>query len=239
VTAGDALPTMPLLEHLRELRLRLIYSLAALGVGTLASLVFTRQVIDGLVAMCGCQVQAIEPTEGFTTYFRVAVILGLVVATPVILYQVVAFVLPALHRNERRYLYLLLPGATLLFALGLAFGYWLVLPRTVGFLSTFLNEPGAGTAVEANWAFGRYIAFVTNLLLVAGIAFETPLVVYLLAKLGILSPAFMAHYRRHAIVLLAVFAAVLTPTPDPFTMFIVLIPMVLLYELGILLARIA
>jgi sec-independent protein translocase protein TatC len=96
-----------------------------------------------------------------------------------------------------------------------------------------------GESVASNWRIGNYIAFVTNLLLIIGVTFQTPLVVFLLARIGILSPALMRHYRRHAIVLLAVLAAILTPTPDPFTMMLVLGPMILLYELGILLTRFA
>jgi len=176
----------------------------------------------------------VDPTEGFVTYFRVALVLGLVLAIPVILYQVVAFVLPALRRRERRYLYLLLPGAALMFALGLTFGYFVVLPRSINFLAEFMIQ-----YAEPNWRLLNYIAFVTNLLFLVGVVFLTPLVVYILSKLGIVSPAFLTRYRRHAIVVLSVLAAVLTPTPDPFTMFIVLIPMILLYELGILLARFA
>jgi sec-independent protein translocase protein TatC len=239
--APDALPpaaalaTMSLMEHLRELRQRLIYGVGALLLGMLVSLAFTGRVIDGLTAMCQvCTIQAVAPTESFTTYFRVALLLGLVLATPVILYQLVRFVLPALHPHEQRYLYLLLPGASLLFATGLVFGYFVVLPRTVTFLSTFLSA-----SVSANWTISQYVAFVTNLLLIIGITFETPLVVFILAKLRVVSAERMAHFRRHAVILLAVLAAVLTPTPDPFTMFLVLGPMILLYELGILLARFA
>jgi sec-independent protein translocase protein TatC len=168
------------------------------------------------------------------TFFRVALVLGLVFATPVVLYQVVAFVAPGLHASERRILFLMLPGAAVMFALGLAFGYFVAVPRAVAFLSTFL-----GWAAEPNWTLSNYVAFIMNMLLVVGVTFETPLVIFVLAKLHIVSPAFLAHYRRHAIVLLAVLAAVLTPTPDPFTMLIVLAPMVVLYEVGILLARFA
>jgi sec-independent protein translocase protein TatC len=236
MTVSDGVSAMPLLDHLRELRLRLIRSCAALLAGSMVGLSFSREAIQRLVAMCqACgEIQVVGPTEGIATYFRVALLIGLVFATPVILHEALAFVLPGLHRHERRYLLLMLPGAAVAFATGLAFGALVVLPRTINFLAAFL----AGTAA-ANWTLGSYIAFVTNLLLVVGLTFETPLVVFLLAKLGILTPAFMAHYRRHAIVVMALGAAVLTPTPDPFTMFLVLIPMIVLYELGMILARFA
>lgn len=248
-SAGAApveLPTMPLIEHLRELRKRLVYSVVALVGAMLVSLPLSGQVMFGLTGICGpdCHFQAIEPLEKLTTWFRIALIIGLVVSSPVILYQVVAFVVPALHRHERRYLYLFLPGAGVLFALGLLFGYFFVLPRTIGFLVGFLGggpaEPmvGGGPVIETSLRISAYITFLTNLLLVLGLAFQTPLVVFLLSKLGVLTPRVMSRYRRHAMLVIAVLAAVLTPTPDPFTMFMVAAPMYLLYELGGLMARV-
>lgn len=245
--AGLPMETMTLVEHLRELRTRLLWSVGAVLLGMLLGLTVSREVMSGLTEMCtACgDFQTIAPLEGFVTYFRVALILGLVLATPVILYQVVRFVLPALHRHEKRYLLYLLPGASLLFVVGLLFGYYIVLPRTINFLAGFLDFGGDvagadGTPIaESQWRLSLYIAFVTNLLLILGLAFQTPLVVYLLAKLGVVSTDLLRTHRKHAVLLLAVLAAVLTPTPDPFTMLMVLLPMYLLYELGIVLARVA
>ncbi len=233
--AQTELLTMPLLEHLRELRTRLIRCVLALVAGMALAMPLSSRLMAGLKGMCRqCEFQVIDPTEGFTTYFRVAMLLGLVFASPAILHQVVQFVRPALYPREQRYFYILLPGAAILFGLGLWFGYHLVLPRTLGFLATFPS----GWA-EPRWRLGSFVAFATNLLAIIGLAFQTPLVVYVLAKLGVLSPRTMSKYRRHAIVILALLAAILTPTPDPFTMLLVLAPMVALYELGGLLARIA
>lgn len=233
------LVTMPLVEHLRELRTRLMWSVGAVIAGMAVSLVITRDVIEGLKGMCeACDFQAIDPLEIFTTYFRVALVLGLVLGTPVILYQIAMYIMPALHKHEKRYLLLLLPGASVLFIVGLVFGFELVLPRTIGFLATFLAQ-GDSMVAEPTYRIGNYVAFMTNLLFLIGAAFQTPLVVYLFAKLGIVTPAFLARYRKHAILVLAVLAAVMTPTPDPFTMLMVLTPMVVLYEVGILLARFA
>lgn len=229
------LARMPLLAHLRELRTRLIYSVGAVVAGLLLSSVFASRAMEGLTALCRrCDFIVTRPTESFTSYFRTALVLGLVVATPVVIYQAAAFVLPALHRNERRYLYLMVPGAAALFALGMAFAYWIVLPRSIDFLAGFLF----GLARPA-WSLGNYIAFVTNLMFVIGLAFQTPVVVFVLTKVGLLSVDRMKRYRRHAVLVIAVAAAVLTPTPDPFTMFFVMLPMMVLYELGILLARFA
>lgn len=239
ITSGDSMLTMPLVEHLRELRTRLMWSVGAVILGMLLSLLASRSVIEGLKSMCeACEFQAIDPLEIFTTYFRVALVLGLVLGTPVILYQIAMYVMPALHRHEKRYLILLLPGASVLFIIGLVFGFQLVLPRTISFLATFLAE-GDSMLAEPTYRIGNYVAFMTNLLFIIGAAFQTPLVVYLFAKLGIVTPAFLSRSRKHAILLLAVLAAIMTPTPDPFTMLMVLIPMVILYEVGILLARFA
>ena len=233
MSSGDPAAKMPLMDHLRELRTRVMYSVGALLVGMVISLVVTRQMIAGLTEMCDvCQFIVIRPTESIIAYFRVALILGLVLATPVILYELVSFVLPGLHENERRYLFLLLPGSAIMFALGISFGYFIVLPRTINFLASFLIDEAA-----AAWSLGTYIAFVTNLLFVVGVSFLTPIVVYMLSKLGILSPQILSRYRRHAILIIAIIAAVLTPTPDPFTMILVATPMIVLYELGILMAR--
>lgn len=226
---------MPLMEHIRELRTRILRSLAAVLAGTAVALVAAQPIIHGLQSMCTvCTYIFIRPTEAFGAYFRVALVLGIALALPVLIYQVVAFVLPGLHRRERRYLYLMLPGGLLLFLIGLAFGYLVVVPRAINFLATFLM----GTA-EPAWSLGMYISFVTNLLFIIGLTFETPLIVLVLAKIGLATPDRLTRYRRHAILVIAVAAAVLTPTPDPVTMFLVMAPMVLLYEFGILLARIA
>jgi sec-independent protein translocase protein TatC len=234
MSRGAETAAMPLMEHIRELRRRVLLSAAAVLGGTAVSLIVTRPVIGGLQEMCTvCEYIFIRPTEAFAAYFRVALVLGLVLAMPVVLFQAVAFVMPGLHPHERRYLLLMLPGAAALFALGLAFGYFVVVPRAIDFLATFLM----GSATPA-WSLGMYIAFVTNLLFVIGLTFQTPLVVLVLAKVGLATPARLTRYRRHAVLVCAIAAAVLTPTPDPVTMFLVMVPMLVLYEVGILLSRI-
>jgi len=153
---------------------------------------------------------------------------------PVIIYQLVLFMLPALKPHERRYLYIIVPGATISFVVGLAFAYFALLPFAVRYLLAF-----GGDIARAQWTIGEYIGFVTTILLWMGVAFETPLVIFFLAKVGIITPAMLSHYRRYAILAIAVVAAVITPTPDPFNMMIVMVPLFLLYEAGVLLARLA
>ncbi|MBI2845540.1 MAG: twin-arginine translocase subunit TatC [Chloroflexi bacterium] len=226
---------MSLLEHLSELRYRLILSLLALGAGTVISLVFAREIFQLLLLpVGGGTVIALNPTETIVVYFKVSILSGLVLAMPVILYQFIRFLAPGLTPREKRYLYLLVPAASLSFALGVVFAASVILPFAVNYLQGFLSD-----VVTQTWAISPYIDFVVTFLLAMGLVFETPLVIFFLAKIGIVTPAFLSHYRRHAIVLIAVIAAVITPTPDPFNMMLVMLPLWGLYEVGILLARFA
>ena len=228
-------PEMTLLEHLGELRARVIRSILALAAATAVALLFTPQVFRLLRAPLGeGRLIAIGPTETIVAYFKIALLSGLVLAMPVITYQLFRFVSPGLTRQERRSLLLLIPAASISFAAGILFAALVLLPFAVGYLQGFLSD-----VVAQTWSLSPYISFVTTFLLAMGLVFETPLVIYFLARVGIVTPAFLSHYRRYAIVLLAVVAAVITPTPDPFNMLLVMVPLLLLYELGVLLARVA
>lgn len=162
---------MTLIEHLEELRGRLIKSAIALAVTTLASLIFTGRLLKILVAPAGIKPIFLRPTEMFVTYMRVALISGTALAMPVIVYQMLRFVLPALKPHERRYLYIIVPGATFSFLLGLAFAYFAMLPFALRYLLSF-----GGNIAEAKWAIGEYISFVTKLLFWVGVTFELSLI---------------------------------------------------------------
>jgi len=166
-------------------------------------------------------------------FTKVALISGVALAMPVLVYQLISFIAPGLTRQEKRYLYLILPGATLSFVAGIAFAYFVMLPTAIPFLKGFL-----GDIVQPNWFVDKYISFITSLLFWVGLSFETPLLIFFLAKLGIVTPAALSRNRKYAILVIAVLAAVITPTPDPFNMILVMAPLVILYEVGILLARI-
>lgn len=247
MTTATPLPAMPLMDHLRELRKRLMWAVGSVFLGMLVGLAFSKAVIAGLIGMCTACPEIIvsQPLEGFTTYFRVALMLGVCIATPMLVYQLVAFVMPALLPAERKWLYIFLPGAFVLFVCGLLFGYYIVFPRTINFLIRFLDGgaaaqlAGGDIQIVPRPQLSLYIAFFTNLLMIIGLTFEMPLLVLLLAKLRLVTTKTLGRYRRHAILLMAVGAAILTPTPDPFTMLMVLVPMYLLYELGIVLTRFA
>ena len=226
---------MALLEHLDELRQRLIRAIIAVLIGVIVGTFVTPTVLKLLVAPLGDQVPlAISPTEAPAVFFKVAIVIGLVIAMPVIMYQVFQFARPGLDPIERRYVLIGAPAASLSFAAGVVFAATVLLPAALPFLQGFLFG-----IVEQRYSIERYISFVSNILVWAGLVFETPLVMYFLAKLNVVTPEGFAKARRVVIIGAAAGAAVITPTTDPVNMLLVMVPFMLLYELGILLARLA
>ena len=175
------------------------------------------------------------PTEMFTTTFKVCIMGGFALALPVILYQVIAFVWPALiYESERRWVYIIIPMASIFFVSGLLFSYFFLLPFALNYLLTF----GKGIAV-AMPSIGTYISFVTTLMFGIGVVFETPLFVFFLAKLHIVSYQKMKSLWKFAFLISFLVGAIITPTPDPINQALVAIPIFLLYLLGLVLARFA
>lgn len=226
---------MPLMEHLKELRTRLIRAAIALLITTMASFAVAKDVFVILLRPLGnASVQALRPTESLGNYMKVALLCGVILAMPVIVYQLGRFLAPGLTKKERRYLYLLVPGATLCFVTGVAFAYFIMLPAAIPFLQGFLAD-----IIKQDWAIGEYLSFVTSLLFWLGVSFELPLFVYFLAKLGLIDAKTLSKNRKYAIVVIAVLAAIITPTVDPLNMMLVMGPLIILYELGVLLAKLA
>ncbi|MBC7263564.1 MAG: twin-arginine translocase subunit TatC [Chloroflexi bacterium] len=225
---------MTILEHLSELRARLIICVVTLVLTTFISFAFTDRILRLLIAPAGIKPIFLRPTEMFVTYFRVALLAGMVLAMPVIVYQVLRFTLPALKPNERRYVFLAIPTASVFFVIGILFAQFILLPFALRYLLTF-----GGDIAEARWAIGEYVSFVTTLLFWSGVIFETPLLLFFLTKLGVVSTAFLSENRKYALLASAVLAAIITPTPDPFNMLLVMVPLCLMYEAGVLLSRFA
>jgi sec-independent protein translocase protein TatC len=225
---------MPLMEHLRELRSRLIKSFVALGIAAAVSAVFTPQILEFLIKPYGNLLQTIDPTENISIYFKVALTAGAVLAMPVFIYQLWKFIVPGLEDKEARYVRLLVPGATLLFLLGVAFAWGIMLPAAIGFLADFESQ-----IFRSDWRADAYIPFVTSLMFWIGVSFETPLIIFFLAKLHVVNARQLLRGWRFAIVIIAVIAAVITPTVDPFNMMLVMAPLIMLYFLSILLAKLA
>ncbi|MBC7236056.1 MAG: twin-arginine translocase subunit TatC [Chloroflexi bacterium] len=221
-------------EHLAELRSRMLKAFIALIIGTAISVVFTPQALALLISPLARPPQAIHPTETFIVYFRIALIGGAAIAMPVIVYQAIRFVMPGLLPEEKKYLYFLLPGVTIFFIGGIAFAALIMLPAAISFMQGFLAD-----LIENQWTLDNYIAFVTRVLFWMGIVFQTPLLMFFLAKLNLVTAKKLSRFRKYAIIVIAVIAALVTPTPDPVNMMIVMVPLYLLYEVGVILARIA
>jgi len=218
---------MTLMDHLRELRTRLIWVISALVIGTAISMLFVSPLLQFIIrplTESGAQPMAIGPTDTIGVFFRVSFASGAVLAMPVIVYQVIAFVTPGLYPHEKRNLLLTLPGIMVLFAIGAIFAYFVLLPAAVGFLQNFL-----GDIIAQEWTIDRYIGFVTRIVFWIGVAFEMPLVIAFLARAGIVSGQQLMNYWRHAIVVIAIAAAAITPTVDPVNMTLVMAPLIVLY----------
>jgi len=227
---------MPLLAHITELRQRLIKSVIALVLTTIVSLIFARYIFDFLIAPAPDDISLIrtEMTEMLSTYMKVALMGGIVLAMPVLVYQSIMFVSPALTRREKRYVYFVLPWILLMFAAGFAFGYYILVPPATNFLLDFMSD-----IARPEIKVGNYISLVTRLLIAIGIVFETPVVITFLARIGIVKPEMLSRRRRWAIVIAFVAAAIITPTFDPINQCLVAAPLIVLYELSIWLAKIA
>jgi sec-independent protein translocase protein TatC len=182
----------------------------------------------------GVQLISVEVTEKFTTSVKVSLLAGFILAFPVILYQVVMFIAPALTSKEKQYLFTFLPGAMLAFVAGVAFGYFVLIPPALNFLITF-----GGDVATPMIRISNIVDFMVRLLFWMGVAFETPLVMYLLAQLGIVNARTFSRFRRLWVVAAFILGAIITPTFDPLNQALVAVPLLALYELGILLARLA
>lgn len=233
----------PLSEHLEELRSRLIKALLAWGLGMVVAYSYRTPLLELLKRPLeqaelthGLSVNLIvlTITEPFTTALQIAAFGGLVLALPVVAYQVWAFVAPGLYPSERKLAVPFLLGAGFSFAVGVAFAYQLLLPFAVPFLVGFL-----GDVVSPQISIGRYISQIVMYLALTGILFEIPVLSYLLSKLGLVTGKFLAQNRKYALVIIVALAALITPTADPFNLALLSVPLLLLYELGIWIARLA
>jgi len=227
---------MTLADHLRELRERLLKSVIALVVGTAVGLAFAEQILRVLLAPYGPAKQLLvtSPISPLTNVFTVSVTTGAILALPFILYQALAFIFPGLLPHERRWVMIALPFGFGLFLLGVLFAFFVMLPAAVGFL-TGIFPSVFNVALTPD----DYIPFVAGVMFWMGVAFEMPLIIFVLAKANVINANLLKRHWRWAVVIVAVLAALITPTPDPLNMSIVMVPMLLLYGLSIILAYLA
>ena len=228
------------MEHLAELRRRVLICALAIVVGTVVSFVFFEEIMAFLVAPSGLetgeggQLVITEVTEFLTTAFKVSVLSGFVLALPIVIYQVIMFVAPGLTPRERRMLFTFLPLTLLAFVAGMAFGYYVLTPPALHFLINFGED-----VVTPFIRISNIVNLMVRLLFWMGVAFETPLIMYVLAQLGIVSSRRLARFRRVWVVVAFILGALITPTFDPVNQTLVALPLLALYELGVLLAKLA
>jgi sec-independent protein translocase protein TatC len=222
----------PFLTHLAELRGRLVKGVAAVGVGMAVAFVFSERIVAWMARPLTEPLVFISPAEAFWANLKVAFVAGLLLALPVVLYQAWKFVEPGLYPPERRLGGLFVLAGTVLFALGLGFGAWVVFPFTIRFLLGYKT-----TGLAPMLSIGSYIDFGVKFLLAFGLIFELPPVITLLARLGVVTPEFLAANRKYAVLCAFVLAAILTPTPDVFNQCLMVVPLLVLFEVGVLCAR--
>jgi len=231
---------MPFTQHLEELRWRIVYCFIAVVVGSAICYFFKERIFEilmtpllqALSAQEGQKLIYTAPHEAFMTYLKVALLAGIGLAVPVILYQFWAFVAPGLYEHERRYLLPIVFLSSLFFLGGALFGYFIVFPFGFKFFVSFANE-----SITPMISTKEFLSFAARLLVAFGVVFELPILTFFLTKMGLVTADFLRRWRKYAIVLVFVVAAVLTP-PDVFTQSLMAVPLIILYETSVFIARI-
>jgi len=227
---------MTLLEHLEELRRRILYAGIALVIVTFACFALAPRLFDWLrIPLEGLPAQkliALSPLELFMVYLKLSILAGIFVTAPWILFQVWMFVAPGLYRHEKRWMIPFILCGTLFFVAGGAFNFYLVLPYGLRYLAELAPE-----IVETQYSVAAYFSFVVQLSLAFGVVFELPLLMWVLAGMGVVKPATFSKLRRYWIVLAFIIGGVLTP-PDPFSQLLMAIPLLIFFELGVLGAKV-
>ncbi len=241
VTAGedpDTATAMSLVEHLTELRTRLFISALAVTIGAIIAFALYNRILDFLVhPYCEirdgkCQLFVQSPLDGLATRLKIAGYGGLMMASPVVLWQLWRFITPGLHKNEKRYAIPFIVSSTLLFFFGILLAY-LTFPKALGFLIDI-----GGSNIQEIFSPKEYVSFFLKVMLAFGLAFEFPVVLVFLMVVKVLTRQQLSSWRRPAIVIIVAAAAVITPSQDPYSLFAMAIPMYLFYELSILVGRI-
>ncbi len=229
---------MTFLEHLEDLRWRLIYSFLGILIGTIIAWIFIDFLVDGLLLRpareAKINLQNLKPFGQLFLYFQVAISAGLILSIPNVFYQLWKFISPALKSNEKKYVTTIVVFSTFCFVVGIVFAYYVMLPLTLQFAAQF----GSST-IENNFAVDEYMSIIMSVLLGAGLVFELPMLSFFLSKIGILTPKLMRKYRRHSIVVIFIASAILTPGTDPVSQLLLAIPLFILYEISIFVSKLS
>lgn len=229
---------MSFLEHLEELRWRIIYSIIGIVIGAIVCWIFIDTLVDVILLKpardSGAALQNLKPFGQLFLYMQIAMIGGMILSIPNLFYQLWKFIAPALRKNERKYILAIVIYSSACFLIGIAFAYFVMLPLTLKFAAQFGSQD-----IVNQFAIDEYMSIIISVMLAAGLIFELPMVSFFLTKLGILTPQFMKKYRKHSIVIIMIAAALLTPGTDPVSQIILAVPLVLLYEISILISKLS
>jgi len=223
---------MGFFDHLEELRSRIIWSLVGLIIGCIIAAVFITPIMELVLlnpaASVKLDLQNLKPFGQPFLYFKVILVVGLIIAFPFFMFQLWRFISPGLYESERKWAGMITVLTSLCFLIGVLFAYFVMIPSMLSFAASFGTDK-IKNIIDVN----EYFSFVTMLLLASGILFEMPMLSFILSRFGILTPQTLRKYRRHSIVAILVLAAVLTPTPDPISQLIFAAPLFVLYEISI------
>ncbi len=229
---------MGFFDHLEELRKRLLWAAVGLVLGCIISGIFIGTLMDEVLlkpaTMFNLKLQNLRPFGQAFLYFKLSFVIGIIISFPFTLYQLWLFVAPGLYEHEQSWARRITFFTSLCFATGVAFAYFVMIPGMLSFAAGFGSK-----AIENNFDVNEYFGFMTTTLLAAGLIFELPMITYVLTRVGMVTPKLMRKYRRHAIIVSLIVAAVLTPSPDPVNQLIFAIPLWVLYEISIVISQFA
>lgn len=218
--------SMSVVDHLDELRMRLVIAIVAIIIGTLGAYYYVEDILQILVAPAGTLYYT-KPTEAFFTYMKISLVAGCILSSPIWFYQIWVFIVPALSKGEKKVTFMVVPAAVTLFIVGVLFSYYLVLPMAIQFFIGFGTDE-----LQPLFSIGQYIDFVIAFILPFGITFELPLILIALGVIGILSSDRLRQYRKMFILVAFVVGAAISPTPDMLSQTMIAGPMILLYEIS-------
>jgi len=229
----DVFDEMTLQEHLEELRDRIVKVCVSIGLAFIAGVLLSPRMLQIISNEANAKLDIVSPVDPIILYMKMSLYIAVGISIPVILWHVIGFLVPGLTRKEKRLLYTSLPFVSLLFIGGASYAFFYAVPTALEFLSGFMTsvfswEPDGDKTIN----------FYLQLMIGLGFAFQLPVVMFLIAKLGLLTPKQMAAYRKYAFVVILILSAIITPTPDPINLAVVAIPLYLLFELGLVIARI-
>lgn len=231
---------MGFLDHLEELRWRIIKALLGVIVAGIVVGLFVNFIVDNVILAPSAntipplKIINIKPFGQFTLYMEVILIGGIILSIPNIIYQFWKFIEPALKPSERKYISAIVIFTSFCFIAGIVFAYFVMLPTALNFLSQF------GTSmIENSISIDEYVSFVVSMCLAAGIVFELPMVSFFLSKIGILKPQYMRKYRKHALIVILILSGILTPSPDITSMLLLAAPLFVLYEISIIISKLS